>query len=148
MISLLLAKMQLDEPNIAFTDSNEVSIDNNDLPQDKTNFDNVFDIATKRNAFHCHFIIQSFRTFHQIKVGVWDILQKHNIWLDRSPGPIKKTNLVPMVGFWRAPPGFASPTAFHTQLCNDLEDKYSDPATLARSMQSLCSRTADQLLPT
>jgi hypothetical protein len=140
LISLLLAKLQLDEPNIAFTDSNEVSIDNNDLPQDKANFDNAFDIATKRNALHCHFIIKSSRTFHQLKVGVWDILQKHKIWLDKSPGPIKKTNLVPM-GFWlHVHPGFASPKAFHTQLCNDLEAKYSDPATLAA-----CNLSADDL---
>jgi hypothetical protein len=35
-------------------------------------------------------IINSSRTFHQIKIGVWQILQQHRIFLDKSPGPISK----------------------------------------------------------
>jgi hypothetical protein len=77
VVSLLLAKMQLDEPSITFTDGNDRRIANDDLPQDKATFDTTFGTATKRKSLHCHFIIQSNRSFHQIKLGVWDLLQQH-----------------------------------------------------------------------
>jgi hypothetical protein len=46
-------------------------------------------------------------------------LQKHRIFLDKSPGPISKRDLVPM-GFWmHVHPGFASTRAFHNQVSNE-----------------------------
>jgi hypothetical protein len=60
------------------------------------------------------------------KSRVWTLLQNHTIWMDKSPDPIQKTNLVPM-GFWaHVHPGFVSTRAFNTQLCQDLRDRYAD----------------------
>jgi hypothetical protein len=124
IVSILMAKMQLDEASITFTDSNSQRIDNNDLPTDKPQFDATFATATKRKSLHCHFVIHSNRTFHQVKIGIWDLLQQHRVFIAKTPGTIQKTDLVPM-GFWmRVHPGFASPRAFHTQLCKDLLSKY------------------------
>jgi hypothetical protein len=126
LLSRLLAKMQLDEPTIVFLSHHDRHIDNDDLPQDKDGFDDAFAVTTRRLSLQCTFMIQSNRTFHQVKVGVWTLLQNHTIWMDKSPGPIEKTNLVPM-GFWlHVHPGFASTRAFNTQLCKDLRDRYAD----------------------
>jgi hypothetical protein len=74
----------------------------------------------------CKFEIQSNRSsFHAIKVGVWDILQQHQVWLKRAPpGPVKKTPLV-AIGFWmNLHPGFASSRVFHTEIIQDIEEQY------------------------
>jgi hypothetical protein len=99
IVSVILAKIQLDEPTVVFTDKDTQRIDNDDLPTDTLTFDAAFAVTTNQNALYCHFVINSARTFHQIKVGVWDLLQNYNIWLEKSPGPITKTDLVPM-GFF------------------------------------------------
>jgi hypothetical protein len=80
--------------------------------------------ATGKLSFK--FEIQSERgSFHAIKIGVWDILQKHQIWFKRAPGPVKKTPLV-AIGFWlNLHPGFASPRVFHTQIMQDIEEQYA-----------------------
>jgi hypothetical protein len=79
IISLLLAKIQLDEETVVFTDRNGHCIDNDDLPSDKQMFDDTFAIHTTRNSLHCHLVIKSARTFHQLKVGVWELLTKHKV---------------------------------------------------------------------
>jgi hypothetical protein len=125
IVSLLMAKMQLDEPSIAFSDGNEHRIDNNDLPHDKATFNSTFPTTTRHKSLHCHFIIQSNRSFHNVKIGIWDRLQQHPVFMDKSPGTIKKTDFVPL-GFWlHLHPGFASSRSFHTQLCKDLLSKYA-----------------------
>ncbi len=125
ILSLVLAKMQLDEPTIVFTDGQDHHIDNDALPTDKMTFDSVFAVTTNRNSLHCHLIVKTARTFHQLKVGVWDLLKEHKVWLDKSPGPISKTDLVPM-GFWlHVHPGFASTRSFHHQLTQDIAFRYS-----------------------
>jgi hypothetical protein len=73
-------------------------------------------------------VIHSNQTFHQVKIGIWDLLQQHRVFIDKfidkTPGTIQKTDLVPM-GFWmRIHPGFASSRAFHTQLYKDIPSKY------------------------
>jgi hypothetical protein len=99
LVSSILAQMQLDEPDIVFTNGDAKRIDNDDLPADKLAFDDTFAVTTNRNSLHCHFVINSSCTFHQVKIGVWALLQQHRIFLDKSPGPISRTDLVPM-GFW------------------------------------------------
>jgi hypothetical protein len=81
IISLfLLAQMQFDEPSVVFTDRNAKRINkNDDLPTDKSTFDATFGVTTNRNSLHCHLIVNSARTFHQLKVGVWDLLQQHKV---------------------------------------------------------------------
>jgi hypothetical protein len=131
LVSLLLAQMQLDKPDIVFTDGADKRIDNNDLPTDKLSFDATFGVSTTRTSLNCHLTINSSRTFHQIKIGVWQILQKHRIFLDKSPGPISKRDLVPM-GFWmHVHPGFASTRAFHNQLSNNISDNYTSSPVVA-----------------
>jgi hypothetical protein len=69
--------------------------------------------------------------FHQIKVGVWDLLQNHNVWLEKSPGPITKTDLIPM-GFWlHVRPGKASTRAFHNQLTRNISSNYDASPVVA-----------------
>jgi hypothetical protein len=104
LVSLLLAQIQLDEPDIVFTDGDDKRIDNDDLPTEKLTFDATFGVSTNCTSLNCHPIINSSRTFHQIKIGVWQILQQHRIFLDKSSGPISKRDLVPM-GFYACPPG-------------------------------------------
>jgi hypothetical protein len=131
IVSAILAKIQLDEPTVVFTDKDTHRIDNDDLPTDKTTFDAAFAVTTNRNALYCHLVINSARTFHQIKVGVWDLLQNHKVWLEKSPGPITKTDLVPM-GFWlHVHPGFASTRAFHNQLTRNISSHYVDSPVVA-----------------
>jgi hypothetical protein len=66
--SVILAKIQLDEPTVVFTDKDTQRIDNDDLLTDKITFDAAFAVTTNRNALYCHLVINSARTFHQIKV--------------------------------------------------------------------------------
>jgi hypothetical protein len=120
VVSLLLAKMQLDEPSIVFTDGNNRRIANDDLPHDKTSFDATFGTVTHRKSLHCHFVIQSNRSFHQIKLGVWSLLHQHRVWLDKTPGTVQKTDLAPMAFWLHVHLGFASTRAFHSQICKDL----------------------------
>jgi hypothetical protein len=70
ILSRLFGQMQLSEPTIASNDSQCNRIDNDDLPKDKVTFDEAFTTTTKRNALHCHLVILSTRTFHQVKVGM------------------------------------------------------------------------------
>jgi hypothetical protein len=123
---LILAKMQLDKASIVFTDGNDRRIDIHNLPQAKLLFDAAFVTATKRKSLHCHFIIQSSRSFYQIKIGIWDLLQEHRVYLDKTPGTIKTTDLIPMGFRLHVHPGFASTRAFHTQICEDLLLKYAN----------------------
>jgi hypothetical protein len=131
LVFLLLAQMQLDKPEIVFTRGDATRIDNDDLPADKLAFDETFAITTNRNSLHCHFVINSGRTFHQVKVGVWALLQQHRIYLDKTPGPISRTDLVPM-GFWiHVHPGFASTWSFHNQLTKDISARYASSPVVA-----------------
>jgi hypothetical protein len=115
----------LDDADIVFIDGTRLSITVNDFTS-KDAFDGVFCTTTAAGKLSCKFEIQSERSsFHAIKIGVRDILQKHQIWFKRAPGPVKKTPLV-AIGFWlNFHPGFASPWVFHTQIMQDIEEKYA-----------------------
>jgi hypothetical protein len=120
LVSDVLAQMIQDEPEIGVTDCNNVPLNNDEFPSEKTTFDSCFGVTTKNGRLLCSIGIRSTRTFHRIKLGVWQLLINkvwqllinNNLWLDRKPGPITKQHLVPM-GFWlNVHPGFASPRAF------------------------------------
>jgi hypothetical protein len=96
IISLLLAKIQLDEPTVVFSDHTAHHINNDDLPTYKAAFDATFAVTTNRNSLHCHLIINSTRTFHQIKVVPGTSCNNIKFGFEKSPGPISKTDLVPM----------------------------------------------------
>jgi hypothetical protein len=67
----------------------------------------------------------AYSSFHTIKTGVWDILQKNQIWFKCAPGPVKKTPLV-VIGFWlNLHPGFTSHRVFHTQIMHNVEEQYA-----------------------
>jgi hypothetical protein len=83
-------------PDFVFTNGDAHRIDNDDLPEDKLTFDDKFSVTTNRTSLYCHFVINASRTFHQIKVGIWAILQQHRIsWINR-PAP----SLVPTLFPW------------------------------------------------
>jgi hypothetical protein len=131
IVSQLLAKMLLDEPSLIVYDANDNRFDNDAFPSDKESFDLAFAPSTQRNSFRCHFSVTITRRFHELKVSVWDLLQRHRVFLDRSPGPTNKRNLVAM-GFWlHVHPGFASPRAFGAQINADLQNRYNQPAVIA-----------------
>jgi hypothetical protein len=132
LVSLILAKIQLDEPNCVFTNGDAKCIDNGDLPEKKLTFDNTFTVTTNRTSLYCHFVINSSRTFHQVKIGAWALLQQHCIYLDKTPGPISRTDLVPM-GFWmHVHPGFASTRSFQNQLSKkNIADRYDSSPVVA-----------------
>jgi hypothetical protein len=132
IVSQLLAKMLLDEPTLVVYDAHDNRFDNDAFPQDKDSFNVTFATSTQRGSLRCYFSVVTSRSFHQVKVGVWDLLQRHNTFVDRSPGPSNKRNLVAM-GFWlHVHPGFASPRAFSSQITADIQARYSQPTILAK----------------
>jgi hypothetical protein len=48
LVSAILAQLQLDEPDIVFTNSDARRIDNDNLPEDKPAFDTTFAVTTNR----------------------------------------------------------------------------------------------------
>jgi hypothetical protein len=131
LVSSVLAKIQLDEPECVFTNGDVRRIDNDDLPEDKLTFDDTFAVTTNHTSLYCHFVINSSRTFHQVKIGAWALLQQHRIYLDKTPGPISRTDLVPM-GFWmHVHPGFASTRSFHNQLTMNIAVRYDSLPVVA-----------------
>jgi hypothetical protein len=132
IVSQLIATMLLEEPSLIVYDANDNRFDNDAFPSDKESFDLAFAPSTQRKSLRCYFSVTTTRRFHQLKVSVWDLLQRHRVFLDRSPGPTNKRNLVAM-GFWlHVHPGFASPRAFGAQINADLNNRYHHkPAVLA-----------------
>jgi hypothetical protein len=121
-------------PTLSYTNSDARRIDNDNLPEDKPSFDTTFAVTTNRTSLYCHFVINSVRTFHQVKIGAWNLLQKHRIYFEKTPGPIHCIDLVPM-GFWlHVHPGFASSRALHTQISKNISDRY-DTSPVVAEMQ-------------
>jgi hypothetical protein len=59
------------------------------------------------------------------------LLTLHKVWLDKCPGPISKSDLIPM-GFWlHVLPGFASTHSFHNQLTKDISSRYGTSPVVA-----------------
>jgi hypothetical protein len=101
---------------------------------EKATFDDVFSTTSFAGRLTCRFEIKSDRhTFHPIKSGVWDILQKHGVYFKKSAAPVTKISLS-MLGFWvNVHPIFASPHVFHAEICESIQLPYSsDPALLKR----------------
>jgi hypothetical protein len=99
LVVKILAKLLLDEPDIAFVDSKRQRITVDEFPTSKADFDEVFSTTTTGGRLSCQFEIQSFRnSFHAITIGAWDVLHDNKVWFKRAPGPVKKTALV-AIGF-------------------------------------------------
>jgi hypothetical protein len=77
------------------------------------------------------FEIQSARrTFHPIKMGVREILQKYGVFLKKSAAPVKKTTLS-MMEFWvNVHPRFASSHVFHAEICDSIKENYTNDTAL------------------
>jgi hypothetical protein len=131
IVSQLIAKMLLDEPSLILYDAHDNHFNIDAFPSNMESFDLAFAPSTQRGSLRCYFSVRTTRSFHWLKVGVWDLLQRHNIFLDRSPGPTSKRNLIAM-GFWlHIHPGFASPRAFGAQITDELQTQYNQPTVLA-----------------
>jgi hypothetical protein len=73
-----LAKFVLDDADIVFVDGTRQCITFDDFPTSKASFDDVFCITTANGKLSCKIEMQSnHSSFHEIKIGVWDILQNH-----------------------------------------------------------------------
>jgi hypothetical protein len=122
----ILAKLVLDDPDIVFVGGTRQRIDADDLPTSKLDFDEVFSTNTSGGRLSCKIEIQSAKpSFHTLKIGVWDLLQAHQVWFKKASGRVKQTPLA-AIGFWmNVHPGFASPRVFHTNIVNDIEKQYS-----------------------
>jgi hypothetical protein len=125
IVAQILAKLVLDDPDIVFVDGSQQHILVANFPTSKAEFNEVFCTSTSGGWLSCKFETQSYRnSFHDIKVGAWDLLQKHQVWFKQAPGPLKKTTLV-AVGFkMNVHPAFASPSVFLTELNQDVEEQY------------------------
>jgi hypothetical protein len=72
LVVKILAKLLLDEPDIAFVDSKCQRITVNEFPTSKADSNDVFSTTTTGGRLLCQFEIQSFRnSFHAIKK--WDM---------------------------------------------------------------------------
>jgi hypothetical protein len=91
ILSLILAKLVLDEPTIIFNDADNNRINESELPTEKSSFDATLSTTSSAGRLSCRFEIKSDRhSFHPIKMGVWDILQKHGVYFKKSATPVKK----------------------------------------------------------
>jgi hypothetical protein len=74
-----------------FSDAVANHIDIDPFPSSKTAFDERFLTSTHNGKISCCFEMRSSqKSFHSIKVGVWDIFQRYKIWFRKSPGPLKR----------------------------------------------------------
>jgi hypothetical protein len=159
IIVKVLAKLILDEPDVVFVagDGNRILINN--FPQSKAEFDDTFCASTSSGKLSCKFEIRSSRnSFHAIKIGVWDILKESQVWLKKSPGPVRKTPLTAIGFLMNVHPGFASSRVFHSQILDDIDTAYDEqpdlisdnklPTTRPPAKLYLCRRkiTADYSL--
>lgn len=121
----ILQKLVVDEPSIVFCDAARDPIQVDDFPSTKDAFNAVFSTSTSNSKLSCRFEIRSSRkSFHTVKIGVWELLQQHKIWFRKSPGPLKRLPLS-MLGFWvNMHPGFASPSSIIEEVKADLAHNY------------------------
>jgi hypothetical protein len=76
ILSLIFAKLVLDEPSIVMYNATKARISHAEMPTDKPSFDNIFSVTSSAGRLTCRFEIQfDRRMFHPIKMGVWEILQ-------------------------------------------------------------------------
>jgi hypothetical protein len=126
IVAQLLAKLILDNPDIVFLNSACLRINADDLPTLKADFDEVSSTSTLGGRLSCQFEIQSATaSFHTIKIGAWELLQKHHVWFKRAPGPARKTPLLE-IGFWmNIHPGFSSTRVLRTTMVDDIAAQYA-----------------------
>jgi hypothetical protein len=137
IVAQILAKLVLDEPDIVVVDGTQQNISAADslTAPNKTSLSptsptrrqsSMFYTSTSGGRLSCKLEIHSYKhSFHDIKAGAWELLQKHQVWFKQAPGPFKKSTLL-AVGFWmNVYPGFASPSVFHTQIIQDIEEQYA-----------------------
>jgi hypothetical protein len=135
ILSLILAKLVPDEPTIIFNDVDNKRINQSKLPTEKATFDDIFSSTSSAGHLTCCFEIKSDRrSFHPIKMGVWDILQQHGVYFKKSTAPVKKISLSTL-GFWaNVHPSFASPHVFHAEICESIQLPYSSNPALLKQL--------------
>jgi hypothetical protein len=119
----VLRQLATDDATIVFCDADANHIDIDPFPFSKAAFDELFSTSMHNGKLSCA-IRSSQKSFHSIKVGVWDILQRYKIWFRKLPGPLKRLALS-MMGFWvNVHPGFASPCSILEEIKADVHDNY------------------------
>jgi hypothetical protein len=131
IFSLLFAKLILNKPTLLFNAADCQRINQGEMPTDKAAFDEIFRTTSASGRLTCRFEIQSERrTFHPIKMGVWEILRKYGVFFKKSAAPVKKATLS-MMGFWvNVHPRFASSHVFHAEICDSIKANYATDTTL------------------
>jgi hypothetical protein len=121
----ILKKLIEEDPEVAVCDANGKHINTEAFPSTKTVFDTIFSTSTSNGKLSCKFEIRSnLKSFHSIKISVWDILQKYKIWFKKTPGPIKRIALSTL-GFWvNVHPGFASPRSLLEEIKGTVSAQY------------------------
>jgi hypothetical protein len=121
----VLKKLIADDSDVAVYDANGNHINIEAFPSTKTVFDDIFSTSTSNGKLSCKFEIRShLKSFHSIKISVWDILQKYKIWFKKTPGPIKRIALSTL-GFWvNVHPGFASPRSLLEEIKSKISEQY------------------------
>jgi hypothetical protein len=101
------------------------------MPTDKASFNDIFSVTSSAGRLACRFEIQSDRrTFRSIKMGVWDILQKHGVFFKKSAAPVKKISLS-MLDFWvNVHPSFASSHVFRAEICASCDENHKTEISL------------------
>jgi hypothetical protein len=124
ILSLILAKFVLDKPTIVFNDAAaNKRVHQAEMWSDKETFDDVFCATSSSDRLTCRFEIQSVRrSFHPIKMGVWDVLQNCCVFVKTSAAPVKKISLVTMGFGANVHPSFASSHVFHAQICESIQE--------------------------
>ena len=129
LLCKILKVLRSKEDTIVFYNGDGSPINVDEFPTDKDTFDKMFFTFTKREILYCRFEIRSARkSFHEIKLDAWHILEPYKIWLRRSPGPIDRLPLTAM-GFWiNVHPIFANPHAWLDEIKISVEDNYPSRA--------------------
>jgi hypothetical protein len=87
----VLRQLATDNPDIVFCNAVANHIDIDQFPSSKAAFDELFSTSKHNGKLSCCFEIRpGQKSFHSIKIGVWDILQRYKIWFRKSPGPLKR----------------------------------------------------------
>jgi hypothetical protein len=135
ILSLILAKLVVDEPTIVFNNADNKRIHQSELLTDKANFNEVFSTTSFAGRLTYRFEVQSDRhSSHPIKLGVWDILQQHGVYFKKSTAPVKKI-LLSMMGFWvNVQPSFASSFVFRPEIIESIQKLYNDTPELLEKL--------------
>lgn len=100
--SLTFSELYKEDYAASIKTINGINVTNdNSTPRLESTFNSMFhckvkQVGASRNYLQVNFVIKTKHPLGQVKDQLFHYLRKHKIWLRRSPGPISKTNLLPL----------------------------------------------------